>query len=229
MLIRDKEIIEAVFSQDNEYAINMIDKIDILREKNVKYGILKSILLFTPPTIDEEDSLRKLLKMNNSNQRLDVSVWGGYLFSVLYSAEDFFSKPLSDYRDSAVCLYMRSMIDDKKGYKKSAIELIKKSVAQSLFPFNVVRYGDFVPNLTKECRSKIWYIFRDLVIDNNLPSEPSGNVHGISTIEGLNQLYWDNMITGRRITKELWDLYFKWMNENGRCNFDTSGSRRFLL
>lgn len=202
----------STFAEDLQNAIKEYDssKVVPLLEPKVHDGtateserLLCGILLMMPPFADYHAAPLIFNSLHNGTRRFEAAVWSAYHYTVILPDGDTkFKNTLLSFPYSSIAAYFLSEFFGLiKNPHKELIE-IRRSVSLRMFPFNTIRLIRIDEELSIDDKRNLFKIASDLILDKDICN--SGNP---STIEGMIQSHWDNLITGTRITKELWNCY----------------------
>lgn len=166
-------------------------------------SLLCGILLMMPPFADYEAAPLIFNNLLKGTRRFEAAVWSAYHYTVLMPDGDTrFEDILKSFPHSSIAAHFLSKLYEIRNEKNNSLLENRKSLSIRPFPFNIIRALRIDFDLSTKDKNKLFKTASDLILDKNA----CGNKN-ISTIDGLIQLEWDNLIVGTRITHVLWNSY----------------------
>lgn len=203
MLSTSDELRAAIAADDNLATVALLKARVKRGDATCHEKMLYGVSLLMPPFADYEHAAQQFSDLKSGACRFEAAVWDAYRFSVLLPDGDrSFEVILRTYPESAVSAHMLSMLATADGNDCAALSNNRKSRLLRLFPSNIIEALRRDPDLSSEVKRQLWRTACDLIVSRCAESDDA-----VGTVVGALQRHWDNLITGVRLSSEMWAEY----------------------
>jgi hypothetical protein len=202
LILGDAYIKHAIREGNDEEIISIVEEKIRLKVANENEVLLCGLLMLSPPVADAEKASSLFKSIFGGNRSLEAAIWDAYRYSYFFPENSDFKDILNKENQYPIAAHILSLVDKVDGHMEDALEKNRLSRSIRIFPFNALEALNIDYELSGEDRMELWDKINDLIIIKDVDRSRE-----ILTIDGYLQRYWDNLITGTRITSVLWDYY----------------------